>query len=261
MGVITLAQHKGGTGKTTTCANLGVALAEQGKSVLLVDLDHQCSLSICLGINLEAVIGKTINEVLHPESPLPIRQAIIPTDFDVDIVPSDIQLSGMEYALFMEMNRENFLYRALRPVRDRYDYILIDCPPSLGLLTINAMRAADHILIPLQCAYLALRGMRQLFDSIEKVRERMEHRDLDIIGILVTMFDSRTLHSREVLETVQRRYASWVFQTIIKKSVRFDDASTAGVPLVSFYPKSEHAKAYRELAKEVMNRAQTEESR
>lgn len=261
MSIIAIAQHKGGTGKTTTCANLGVALAGEGKTVLLIDFDHQCSLSICLGVDLETTAGQTICEVLDPGEPLPIDKAIVPTEYGVDIIPSDIQLSGMEYALFMEMNRENFLRRALDPINDRYDYILIDCPPSLGLLTINALRAANSILIPLQCAYLALRGMQQLFDSIEKVRERMEHRELRILGILVTMFDSRTLHSQEVLETVQTRYTSWVFPTIIKKSVRFDDASTAGVPLVSFYPNSEHAVAYRELAKEVMNRVPTKKSR
>ena len=261
MSIIAVAQHKGGTGKTTTCANLAVALAEKRQSVLVVDIDHQCSLSICLGVDLEAVTERTICEVLHPESGLPISEAIVPTGFGVDIVPSDIQLSGLEYALFLEMNRENFLYKALKPVQERYDYILVDCPPSLGLLTINAMRAADSILIPLQCAYLALRGMRQLLESVEKVRERMEHRELGVMGILVTMFDSRTLHSKEVFETVRGRYASWVFQTVIRKSVRFDDASTSGVPLISFYPKSEHAAAYRELAKEVMARAKTEKGR
>jgi len=215
--IISLANQKGGVGKTTTTINLGAAMAELGKRVLLVDFDPQGALSVGLGINPMSVDLTVYNLLLDRD--VEPEQAILKTPVtDLEILPSNIDLSAAEIVLVSEVAREQALKRALTAVRSRYDYILIDCPPSLGLLTVNALTASDGVVIPLECEYFALRGMALLLDTVEKVRDRLNP-DLRLEGIIPTMFDGRTLHGREVLERVRTAFGQYLYKTVIRRTI------------------------------------------
>jgi chromosome partitioning protein len=250
--VLALCNQKGGVGKTTSTINLGAALAEYGRRVLLVDFDPQGALSVGLGIPAHQ-LQQTIYNVLIERS-VGIHDVVIQTRVDnMDLLPSNIDLSAAEVQLVAEVGREHTLVRTLRPVIAEYDYVLIDCQPSLGLLTVNALAAADGVLIPLECEFFSLRGVALLIDTIEKVRERLNPK-LDITGILATMFDPRTVHSREVMARVVEAFGETVFDTVINRTVRFPETTVAGEPITRWAPRSAGAKAYRQLAREVIAR-------
>jgi chromosome partitioning protein len=250
--VIALCNQKGGVGKTTSTINLGAALTEFGRRVLIVDFDPQGALSVGLGMPAH-MLDKTIYNVMIERS-ITVDDAIIRTGVDnMDLLPSNIDLSAAEVQLVAEVGREHTLLRVLRPVIDVYDYILIDCQPSLGLLTVNALTAADGVLIPLECEYFSMRGVALLTDTIEKVRERLNPK-LEITGILATMYDPRTVHSREVMARVVERFGDVVFDAVINRTVRFPETTVAGAPITVWAPRSAGAKAYRLLAREVIAR-------
>ncbi|HRA76348.1 MAG TPA: ParA family protein [Propionicimonas sp.] len=250
--VIAMCNQKGGVGKTTTTINLGAALAETGRSVLLVDLDPQGSLTVGLGVNPH-VLETSVYDLLVRRG-TPVGDIITPTSVPgLDLLPSNIDLSAAEVQLVSEVAREQTLSRVLRRVRADYDVILIDCAPSLGLLTVNALTAADRVLIPLECEFFALRGVALLKDTIDKVQERLNP-DLEIVGILGTMYDSRTLHSREVLERVVQGFGETVFHTVIRRTIKFPETTAAGEPITSYASSSPGAEAYRQLAREVLAR-------
>ncbi|GAA4037022.1 ParA family protein [Allokutzneria multivorans] len=250
--ILALCNQKGGVGKTTSTINLGAALAEFGRRVLLVDFDPQGALSVGLGIQPHH-LDRTIYNVLM-ERDTTVEETVLRTCVpDMDLLPSNIDLSAAEVQLISEVGREQTLGRTLRPVIDNYDYILIDCQPSLGLLTVNALAAAHGVLIPLECEFFSLRGVALLIDTIEKVRERLNP-DLEITGILATMYDPRTLHSREVMARVVEAFGEIVFDTVINRTVRFPETTVAGEPITSWAPRSGGAKAYRALAREVIAR-------
>ena len=248
--ILSLANQKGGVGKTTTTINLGAAMAELGKHVLLVDFDPQGALSVGLGINPNQ-LDLTIYNLLLDRDVDP-HTAIIKTEVPgLEILPSNIDLSAAEVVLVSEVAREQALKRALQQVRSGYDYILIDCPPSLGLLTVNALTASDGVVIPLECEYFALRGMALLMDTVEKVRDRLNP-DLRLEGIIPTMFDSRTLHGREVLERVKDAFGQYLYKTVIRRTIRFAEAPVAGESILTYAGASSGASDYRALAKEVL---------
>jgi chromosome partitioning protein len=250
--IAAVCNQKGGVGKTTTTINLGAALAEQGRRVLLVDFDPQGALSVGLGIQPHE-LDRTIYNLLMERS-LSAHDVVIKTNVDgMDMLPSNIDLAGAEVQLVHEVGREFVLGRVLQPVIDEYDVILIDCQPSLGLLTVNALACADGVLVPLECEYFALRGVALLMETIEKVSSRLSPK-LTMDGVLATMYDSRTLHTREVLANVVAGFGDRVFHTVISRTVRFPDATVAGEPITQFDPSSNGAAAYRELAKEVLDR-------
>ena len=248
--ILSLANQKGGVGKTTTTINLGAAMAELGKRILLVDFDPQGALSVGLGINPMS-IDLTIYNLLLDKTVEP-EQVVMKTQIpDVEILPSNIDLSAAEIVLVSEVAREQALKRALNLLRNRYDYILIDCPPSLGLLTVNALTASDGVVIPLECEYFALRGMALLLDTVDKVRDRLNP-DLRLEGIIPTMFDGRTLHGREVLERVRSAFGDSLYKTVIRRTIRFAEAPVAGEPILTYATESKGASDYRSLAKEVL---------
>ncbi|MFP5352021.1 MAG: ParA family protein [Actinomycetota bacterium] len=256
--IIAVVNQKGGVGKTTTTISLGAGLAELGQNVLLVDFDPQGGCALGLGIEPGGLELSVYNALLdrHCE----VEEVILKTNVpNLELLPSNIDLSAAELMLVQEVAREQTLMRVLAPLRVKYDFILIDCPPSLGLLTINALTAADGVLVPLECEYYALRGMGLLMDSIERIRERLNPR-LQIDGILATMFDNRTLHGREVLERVEEAFGQWLFDTKIRKTIRFAEAPVAGEPIMSYAPTSTGAAAYRKLSMEVMDRVATRQS-
>ena len=250
--VIAMTNQKGGVGKTTTTINLGAALAETGRKVLLVDFDPQGSASVGLGVNPHTLDNSIYNLLLVRD--VDIADVILETDVDgLDLLPANIDLSAAEVQLVSEVAREQTLRRVLRPVKDSYDVIIIDCAPSLGLLTVNALTAADHALIPLECEFFALRGVALLTDTITKVTERLNP-DLEILGIVGTMYDGRTLHSREVLERVVEAFGEKVFHTVIRRTVKFPETTVAGEPITTYASSSPGAAAYRSLAREVLAR-------
>lgn len=250
--IISMVNQKGGVGKTTSTVSLGAALAGYGRRVLLVDFDPQGALSVALGVNAYELDLTVYN--LLTQSDCHIGDVILTTDVDnLDLLPSNIDLSAAEVQLVSEVGREHALARVLAPVMGEYDVILIDCQPSLGLLTVNALAASQGVIIPMETEYFALRGVALLKDTIDKVISRINP-DLQIIGVLATMYDPRTLHSREVLQTVQQAFGDAVFQTVINRTVKFPDAAVAGEPITSFAPTSSGADAYRQLAKEVLAR-------
>jgi len=249
---VAVCNQKGGVGKTTTTINLGAALAERGRRVLLVDFDPQGALSVGLGIQPHD-IDNTIYNLLM-ERDVTAHDVLHKTCVDgMDLMPSNIDLSGAEVQLVHEVGREYVLGGVLKPLVPEYDVIMIDCQPSLGLLTINALAAADGVLIPLECEYFAMRGVALLMETIDKVSRRLNTK-LAIDGLLATMYDSRTLHTREVLASMVNGFGDQVFHTVINRTVRFPDATVAGEPITSFDSGSMGANAYRELAKEVLER-------
>lgn len=250
--VIAMCNQKGGVGKTTSTINLGAALAECGRRVLLVDLDPQGALSAGLGVPHYELAHTVHNLLVEPR--VGIDDVLIPTRVeDLDLVPSNIDLSAAEIQLVNEVGREQTLGRALRPVLDRYDYVLIDCQPSLGLLTVNALACSDAVIIPTECEFFSLRGLALLTDTVDKVRDRLNPK-LSIRGIVVTRFDNRTVNAREVMARVLERFGDLVFDTVITRTVRFPETTVAGEPITSWAPKSAGAQAYRGLAREVINR-------
>jgi chromosome partitioning protein len=248
--VISLANQKGGVGKTTTTINLGAALGELGQRVLLVDFDPQGALSVGVGVN-SMELDATIYNLLLDRS-VGFGEVVTKTNTaGVELLPGNIDLSAAEVVLVSEVAREQALKRVLAPVRDDYDFVLIDCPPSLGLLTINALTASDSVIIPLECEFFALRGMALLVDTIDKVRDRLNP-TLEIDGVVPTMFDGRTLHAREVLERVREAFGARLYKTNIPRTIRFAEAPVAGEPITTYAGASNGAVAYRNLAKEVL---------
>ena len=250
--VMAICNQKGGVGKTTSTINLGAALAEYGRRVLLVDFDPQGALSVGLGVASHQ-LDRTIYNVIM-EQGVPVQDVVQTTSVPgMDLLPSNIDLSAAEVQLVTEVGREQTLGRTLRPLLPHYDFILVDCQPSLGLLTINALACADGVVIPLECEFFSLRGVALLIDTIDKVRERLNPK-LAITGILATMYDPRTLHAREVMTRVVEAFGDTVFDAVINRTVRFPETTVAGEPITRWAPKSAGAKAYRTLAREVIAR-------
>jgi chromosome partitioning protein len=250
--VVALCNQKGGVGKTTTTINLGATLAELGRKVLLVDFDPQGSLSVGLGVNPHTLERSIYNLLLTRDTS--IEDVVDATNVPgLDILPSNIDLSAAEIQLVSEVAREQTLLRVLEKIKPRYDFILIDCAPSLGLLTVNALTAADKVIMPLECEFFALRGIALLNDTISKVQDRLNPR-LEILGILGTMYDPRTLHSREVLERVVQAFGERVFHTVIRRTIKFPETTVAGEPITTYATSSPGAEAYRMLAREVLAR-------
>lgn len=250
--IIAMCNQKGGVGKTTTTINLGAALAELGRKVLVIDFDPQGALSVGLGVNAQE-LDTTIYNLLI-ERGHEIHDVIQPTrTANLDLVPANIDLSAAEVQLVGEVAREQILARVLRPVVDEYDVILIDCQPSLGLLTVNALTAAHGVIVPLECEFFAMRGVALLIDTIDKITDRLNPR-LQVDGILATMYDSRTLHSREVVRSVVDHFGDQVFHTVISRTVKFPDATLAAEPITSYSSDHSGANAYRQLARELISR-------
>nr|WP_229706757.1 ParA family protein [Nocardioides deserti] len=250
--VVSMCNQKGGVGKTTTTINLGASLVEQGRRVLLVDFDPQGSLSVGLGLNPHEMDLTVYNLLM--ERDVTLHDVVVPSGVPgMDLLPSNIDLSAAEVQLVHEVAREQTLQRVLAPALAEYDVVLIDCQPSLGLLTVNALTASHGVIIPLECEYFALRGVALLKTTIDKVRERLNP-GLEIDGVLGTMFDGRTLHSREVMERLVQAWGDTVFHTVIRRTVKFSDSTVAGEPITSYASGSAGADSYRQLAKEVLAR-------
>jgi len=247
--VIAIANQKGGVAKTTTAVNLGACLAFRGRKVLVVDIDPQGNASSGLGID-RVKTKRCIYDVII--NGVPMEQIIVPTKIDnLFVVPATIRLAGAEIELVSAISREIKLKKALAPVRDKYDFIIIDCPPSLGLLTLNALTAADRILIPIQCEYYALEGLGQLMNTIKLVKKHLNP-DLELEGVVLTMFDARTNLSIQVVEEVKQYFKEKVFSTIIPRNVRLSEAPSHGEPVVTYDPKSRGAEVYNDLAGEII---------
>ncbi|MBX7471619.1 ParA family protein [Streptomyces xanthochromogenes] len=254
--IIAMCNQKGGVGKTTSTINLGAALAEYGRRVLLVDFDPQGALSVGLGVN-PMELDLTVYNLLM-ERGMSADEVLLKTAVpNMDLLPSNIDLSAAEVQLVSEVARESTLQRALKPLMQDYDYIVIDCQPSLGLLTVNALTAAHKVIVPLECEFFALRGVALLTETIEKVQERLNP-DLELDGILATMYDSRTVHSREVLARVVEAFDDHVYHTVIGRTVRFPETTVAGEPITTYASNSVGAAAYRQLAREVLARCHAE---
>jgi len=250
--IIAMCNQKGGVGKTTTTINLGASLAEYGRKVLLVDFDPQGSLSVGLGVNPYDIKKSVYNLVMDRDCTL--ADVVLPTAVpNLDILPSNIDLSAAEVQLVSEVAREQVLSRALAPAVADYDFVIIDCQPSLGLLTVNALTAADGVIVPLECEFFALRGVAMLVETIQKVQDRLNP-ELEIDGLVATMFDARTVHSREVVARLVEAFDEKVFHTAIHRTVRFPETTVAGEPITTFASSSGGAYSYRQLAKEVLAR-------
>ncbi len=249
--VVAILNQKGGVGKSTTSINLSAALGEMNKQVLLIDLDPQGNSSSGLGID-KGMVENCIYNVLLDD--IPIEEAIIPDVCEgLDVVPATINLAGAEVELVSEMARENRLKDAVGQMRGKYDYIFIDCPPSLGLLTVNALVAADKLLIPIQCEFYALEGVTKLLDSMKRVKTRLNP-SLDILGVLLTMYDNRTTLSKQVVDEVQGYFGRTVFNTLIPRTVKLSEAPSYGLPITEYDPRGKGSISYIELAKEVISR-------
>ena len=248
--VISVVNQKGGVGKTTSTINLGAALAQYGRKVLLVDFDPQGALSVGLGISVYQ-LEKTLFHVLGSDR-IAAKDVLVSTTVkNLDLLPSNIELSAVEMQLVSEVGREQALQIALQPLMNDYDYIIIDCQPSLGLLTVNALAASDGCVVPLETEYFALRGLALLTQTVDKIKSRINPR-LEIIGILPTMYDPRTVHGREVLERVEEAFGDKVFETVIMRTVKFPETTAAGSPITEYAPKSPAARAYLRLARELI---------
>jgi chromosome partitioning protein len=247
--VIAFANQKGGVAKTTSTLNLAAALSEQEHRVLCVDMDPQGNLTMSQGLNPDSIERSMFDVLVHR---LPIESVI--ANAEIDLAVSSIDLAGAELALSSMIGRERALEKALVPVKGEYDYVLIDTPPSLGLLTINALVAADNVIVPVQCEYLSLRGLVQLENTLAMIRENLNP-NVVIMGILPTMFDRRTLHAREAVEILEENFGELVFKTRIKKTIRYAEAPVKGTSVLKYDPTGNAAKAYRDLAKEVLNGA------
>jgi len=245
--VIAFANQKGGVAKTTSTLNLGVAFAEQGHKVLLIDLDPQGNLTMSQGLNPDEIERSMFDVLVHK---IPIQDVIELRETDVAV--SSIDLAGAELALSSMIGRERALEKAIAPIRDDYDFILIDTPPSLGLLTVNALVASDGVIVPVQCEYLSLRGLVQLENTMTMIRENLNPK-VEIIGILPTMFDRRLLHSKEAVEILTENFGELVLKTKIRKTIRFAEAPVKGESVLKYDPGGEAAELYRDLAKEVLN--------
>lgn len=248
--IISMVNQKGGVGKTTSTINLGAALAECGRKVLLVDFDPQGALSAGFGTNPHELELTVYNVMMDRK--VDINDVILPTDIEnIDLLPANIDLSAAEVQLVNEVAREQVLASALRKVQNEYDVILIDCQPSLGLLTVNALTASHGVIIPLICEFFALRAVALLVDSIEKVQDRLNP-DLEITGVLATMFDARTIHSKEVLARIIDAFGDKVFDTVVKRTVKFPDATVSAEPILSYASNHTGAQAYRQVARELI---------
>ena len=245
--VVAFTNQKGGVAKTTTTLNLGVALQEMGHRALAVDLDPQGNLTMSLGLNPDSVRPSMYDVLVNGVS---IEKAIFRQELDIAV--ASIDLAAVEIALSSLIGRERALSKALMQVRDEYDYILLDTPPSLGLLTINALTASDAVIVPVQCEYLSLRGLAQLERTLELVQENLNP-DVHIAGIVPTMYDARTIHGREAVEVLRNSFGNLVFQTTINKTIRFAEAPVKGESVLKYAPDSQAAKAYRRLAREVLD--------
>jgi chromosome partitioning protein len=244
--VIALANQKGGVAKTTTTLNLGVALAERGKRVLAVDLDPQSNLTMSQGIDPDDLERSMFDVLVHKT---PMEDIIVQRE--IDLAVASIDLAGAELAMSSMIGRERALQKAILPLRSTYDYVFVDTPPSLGLLTINALTAADSVIVPVQCEYLSLRGLIQLENTLSMIRENLNP-DVRIRGILPTMFDGRTLHSREAVEILQENFGNLVFDTRIRKTIRYAEAPVKGTSVLKYDSNGNAARAYRDLAQEVL---------
>ena len=250
--VIALCNQKGGVGKTTTTINLGAALAEYGRRVLIVDFDPQGAASVGLGISPHELDRTVYNLLMERDADIHalIHHTATP---NLDLLPANIDLSAAEVQLVGEVARETVLARALRPILDDYDVVFIDCQPSLGLLAVNALTAAHGVLIPLECEFFALRGVALLVETIDKVRDRLNPR-LELDGIVATMYDPRTLHAREVVARVHEAFGDALLHTVISRTVKFPDATVAAEPITTYAPTHSGAAAYRQLARELVAR-------
>ena len=258
--VLAVVNQKGGTGKTTTCENLGVGLAQEGKKVLLVDVDPQGSLTISLGYPRPDDLDSTLSELMAKvmqETPLSPGEGILHHEEGVDLIPANISLSGIEVSLVNAMSRETILKQLMEPLKRQYDFILLDCMPSLGMLTVNALAAADNVLIPVQAQYLSAKGLEQLLQTVNKVRRQINPK-LRIEGILLTMVDGRTNYARDISNLIRETYGSKikVFGTDIPHSVRAAEISAEGMSIFKNDPKGKVAEAYRVLTKEVVQDAE-----
>lgn len=247
--IIAIANQKGGVGKTTTAVNLSSCLAFRGKKVLIVDIDPQGNTTSGLGID-KKLIGKSIYDVLIND--VDIEDTLISTPIEnLSLSPSNIQLAGAEIELVSVISRETRMKAALAGVRDKYDFVLFDCPPSLGLLTVNSLTAADTILVPIQCEYYALEGLSQLMDTVKLVQRHLNPA-LDVEGVVLTMFDARTNLSMQVVDEVKKYFKNKVYRSIIPRNVRLSEAPSYGLPIILYDPKSKGAECYLELADEVI---------
>lgn len=251
--VVTIANQKGGVGKTTTAVNLGACLGELGRSILIVDADPQGNATSGLGVDRSRLDYSLYDCLVRNVEPV---KALRATEFPgVWLLPSSLDLAGAEIELVQMDEREHRLKKVVGQIRDNYDFVFIDCPPSLGLLTVNALTAADSVLIPIQCEYYALEGLTQLLNTIKLIRGRLNS-TLALEGVLLTMFDGRTNLSLQVAEEVKRYFRDYVFQTIIPRNVRLSEAPSHGKPITVYDPRSRGAEVYRELAEEVLRRGQ-----
>src|SRR5215212_9479239 len=250
--VVAVANQKGGVAKTTTTVNLAAALAAEGKRVLVIDLDPQGGCAVCLGIDT-STLQRTIYNVLV-SSDVEIRKVVMKTPYGFDLTPANIDLAGAEVELKQVLAQESVLKRRLAPALDQYDFILIDTPPSLGILTVNALTAAKYVLVPIACEYMALRGLKMLLDSIDNV-QAVTNPNLEVLGVLATKYDARTINSREVYDYLQQvceRQGIKLFNQVIKQSVRFTEAPNHGKPLIQLHPELDGAQAYQQVAKEMV---------
>ena len=246
---LAIVNQKGGVGKTTTAINLSAALAEIEQRTLVVDLDPQGALSVGLGIEGASLKDTVYTAMMDPE--FDINRVVYPLGPFLDVIPSNIELASAEMELIAEIRREYIMQRMLDPIAGGYDFILIDCPPSLGLLTINALTACHEVVIPMQCEYFAMRGIRMLLQAIDWIKARVNN-ELELGGILVTMYSTGTIHHREVLEELRSVFGTKVFKSVIQKSIRFAEASVASQSLVEYAPGHKGTQSYRALAKEIV---------